>query len=132
MSEACNFDATVALGNKCNFKIRGLPYKLKEHIQAEHDGVTFSCNKCNHKEKYKANLRYHQRNEHGLGTKLEIKCDLCNYTTLRIEALLNHKRKQHFDIEKKPLEIMHSCYQCEFKSPWKDYLKKHIELKHKL
>ena len=38
--------------------------KLNQHIETKHNGVLYSCNKCNYKAVRKATLKTHVNSEH--------------------------------------------------------------------
>ena len=69
--------------------------ELQYHKVSKH-GSGFSCNLCDHEPfQSSAALKLHQTKVHGQGTAKMYKCDVCQYSSNRADALKAQKVKQH-------------------------------------
>jgi hypothetical protein len=96
--------------------------KLERH-RKQHDKTTdnMSCQMCDFETGSEESLKRHIRRHANL-----IKCDLCEYTSDRIEYVKKHFSKNHEDQE----ETSHRCDICERCCPTKNALKIHKKRYH--
>ena len=103
--------------------------ELQNHKVSKH-GSGFSCNLCDHEPfQSAAALKLHQTKAHGQGTAKMYKCDVCQYSSNRADALKAHKIKQHGLII--PDEEMVPCInapECKQKFITQENMRQHYRL----
>jgi len=109
------------LCDECSFQT-ALPRQLKHHKLTTHGGVSFNCDQCDYKTALESRLRAHKQNIHE-GNKVPAICDECGSKQSDKNTLRKHIKQMHGG---KPYE----CNFCEFKTGYKEYLKKHKESQH--
>ena len=96
---------------------------LKLHLYKTHGiGEMFRCEECNYESPVKSVYIKHL-SEHIPQEAMKKKCPKCP-KTFRTKTGLNMHLKQHFD------ESLHGCLSCDFKTPQKLNLIKHMASKH--
>ena len=84
---------------------------LKKHVDAEHEGITYLCDKCDYKVKGMDNIKMHVASQH---KRVLYSCGKCDYeTTCKLTII------QHYDIHKG------ICDKCDYKAKSKSNLKIH-------
>jgi KRAB domain-containing zinc finger protein len=66
---------------------------LEDHIKAKHDtnDPNLPCDVCGKKFKTKTSLFVHRREQHELGDKRKVKCDVCSFVSKGARNLKKHK-----------------------------------------
>ena len=100
---------------------------LIEHIDTQHNGVTYQCNDCQRQYRSKANLARHIKSKHqGVGNAYA--CDYCKYVCDDYSNMKRHNSAKHSG-------ILFKCDICErvFNAPGnlQRHKKRHETLKHR-
>ena len=109
------------LCDECSFQT-SLPKQLKLHKLTSHGGVRYYCDQCDYNSVLESRLRAHKQSIHE-GTKVPAVCDECGAKQSDLFTLRRHIKQMHGG---KPYE----CDICEFRTGYKEYLKKHKESQH--
>ena len=107
-----NFDQTVSDPPQQKFpcEFPGCKYVaaqkryLREHRQAIHEGIKYSCDMCEHRATTKSNLKKHKQLKHELNKFFP--CHQCEFTASNVTELTHH-----LEFCQQPLQIMQD-YQC--------------------
>ena len=91
---------------------------LRQHIEAEHEGVRYECRQCVYVAKSRGTLRRHEQSAHE-GVKYP--CDQCTYMATAPNALKRHIQSIHE-------QVKHPCDQCEHRATTPASLKLHIKV----
>jgi len=112
----------------CEYRATTRP-NLKKHKEAKHLGIKYPCEKCSYAATQKQSLEVHMRNMHADPTGTI--ADEIGDRDAEPRSTTNSNSKTH---AKKSLsqasQVMISCDQCDYHTPFKGNLKKHKEAKH--
>ena len=81
-------------------------YKLKEHKQARHEGVTYGCKEYDYKATWRDRLTLHVNTKH---EGLMYRCNNRVYKAIAQRSLTDHKKSKHQDVGYK-------CDRCDNKA----------------
>ena len=98
--------------------------KIKEHIEKDHNGKPYTCEKCLADFQLKDNLYKHAKSAHGVNLEKNQKCFICDHVTTGPKLLELHIAKVHEG--KKPF----SCEKCDKGFSKKFNLKEHVQSVH--
>ena len=103
--------------------------ELQNHKVSKH-GAGFVCDLCEHEPFQSiAALKVHQTKVHGKGAAKMYKCDTCNYSSNRKDALTAHKVKQHgLIIPENEMIPCNNAPQCKQKFITKENMRQHFRL----
>ena len=76
---------------QCKFKTGNMA-DLKKHMMTVHEGIQYSCDKCDHVTTRPEHLKKHKRTKHKRTKHLVFACDLCDYKTAKKFSLDKHNR----------------------------------------
>ena len=91
---------------------------LKIHVEAEHEGVKYPCDQCDHQATRKSNLKSHMKIKH---KDFKLACDQCDYPATIQGNLTRHIQLKHFK---------HACNQCDAQLTSKSSLLSHEKSEH--
>ena len=121
------------------------------HTKSVHDGIRYSCNKCNNHYKTEAHLNRHRKYDHGGVKGIRYKCTQCDRDYKMKDGLTRHKKEEHGGVKRKrqhvgkygssvfnlkfPIVIhnrtkSYKCPACKVSFSRTKYLKVHIKKKH--
>ena len=98
--------------------------KIKEHIEKDHNGKPYTCEKCLADFRLKDDLYKHAKSAHGVNLKKNQKCFICDHVTTGPKLLELHIAKAHEG--KKPF----SCDKCDKGFSRAFRLKEHVQSVH--
>ena len=118
-----NIDQILKSANLVNKK-EGLAGDVKPNVTEEQQDGTLQCNQCDHTSSSKSNLNKHIKVVHSLDNPL-YKCPSlgCLFKTKDKNYMKSHEEAKH-----KGLRF--DCNFCQYQTPYKKSLRRHIETRH--
>ncbi|EFA05424.2 zinc finger protein 711 [Tribolium castaneum] len=111
----------------CDYKTKFFVSLRKHFLQKHPDIVWFKCEHCPFKGINKNDLRRHLRQNHD--PSLRYQCQYCDYKTKKNYTLRRHVITQH-ELKQKHLPRTLICPKCQFTTPFRHKLNKHVVNKH--
>ena len=109
--------------NQCDYKSMWKT-SIRRHKRSEHEGITYTCNRCHQKIKWSKNsLKEHIDRKHKTATE---KCDQCEYVAGNQQILSRHIAKVHEEKYKRKW----NCSFCDKTTTSKYGLRMHVRYVH--
>merc|ERR1712030_177253 len=83
-----------------------LTKKHLQHVQSLHEGISFNCEHCDHKDKRKSHLLQHVQSLH---EGINYNCEYCDYKAKCKQRLFQHVQSVHEG-------VTYSCEHCDHKA----------------
>ena len=98
-------------------------------VKLEETGALLSCGQCEYETPAEEDLKTHRDLIH---MEFSYQCDECPYQFTEKDHLKEHKQNHHnkTNVRNNQSNLKFSCISCDYSTPYKSNLKKHIELVH--
>ena len=105
--------------DKCEFKSKTKP-GLDMHILSKHEGVRFNCDECSSSFSSESNLKTHKKRH----KSISIPCSHCSKVFLTVTHMTRHTKQRHSKLGR------FSCDLCNFSAAASSSLRRHKEGQH--